>query len=63
MEKFVKNLFDYQKIANNQKLAAMIDKTESMYGDGLSEAELENVTAGFSANKNTALEKEKISLE
>lgn len=46
MEKLVKNLFDYQKIAKNEKLEKITEETFDKYGNPLDEADLVNVSAG-----------------
>lgn len=45
MEKKLKRLFDYQKYADNRRLAKMIEDTETRYGEKLTDEDLEMVSA------------------
>lgn len=42
----VRNLFDFQKIAENKDMADIINSVEAKYGTALSDDELELATAG-----------------
>lgn len=44
------NLFDFQKVAGNKDLEAVIKDTESRYAVELSDSELELASAGTGAN-------------
>lgn len=41
----LRSLFDYQRFAENERLAALISETESRYSHALSDDELEYVSA------------------
>jgi len=45
MERKLSKLFDYQKFQRNPRLDAMLSEAEGRYEDGLSDAELELVSA------------------
>ena len=45
MERNVKRLFDYQKFARNPRLEAMLSEAEGRYDRGLSDDDLELVSA------------------
>lgn len=45
MEDKIRLLFDYQKFEQNQRLAALIAKTEEAYGDCIAENDLESINA------------------
>lgn len=45
MEKKLHHLFDYQKFQKNSRLDAILSEAEKRYADGLSDADLELVSA------------------
>lgn len=45
MEKKLKRLFDYQKFENNPRLEAMLSEAEGRYEGGLSDEDMELVSA------------------